>query len=473
MLSLLFYLCAFYAYFRFALPGLFGKQGEPHQGEASPNRWLYALALGCFFCALLSKTVTSTFPAALLLLLWWKKKRLSLRDVLLTSPFLLLGIVFGLLTAFMETTHVGAQGTEWSLTFLDRILLAGRIPWFYAWKLLWPLNLIFIYPRWEIDAAQWWQLLFPLATLSVVVGLWWFRRRIGTGPLVAVLFFLGSLFPALGFFNVFPMRFSFVADHFQYLAGIGLIVLGSAATVTWLKKNRWDRGSAPRYSALVVLVLLGGLTWQRIPAYRNQEILWRDTLARNPEAWIAHNNLGEILFAQGRVDEAMRHSLEALARKPDLPQAHGNLANAYFGKGQFDLAVEHYEKLLGLDPDEITATTAHNNLAQTFEKLNRTKEARRHYEEALAITPGHPDVHYKLANLLVGEREYDQAVDHYKASLNGRPDHYYTLYRLGIVLQAQGKREEARGYMSKALSLARMAGEPRLVEEIEARLRSL
>ena len=112
---------------------------------------------------------------------------------------------------------------------MDRCLVAGRALWFYAGKLFWPHKLAFIYSRWEIDARAAWQYLFPLAALAVLIALWLLRQRIGKGPLVAVSFFAGTLVPALGFFDVYPFRYSFVANHFQYLASIGLIALAVAA----------------------------------------------------------------------------------------------------------------------------------------------------------------------------------------------------------------------------------------------------
>jgi hypothetical protein len=122
------------------------------------------------------------------------------------------------------------------LTMADRVLIAGRALWFYAAKLV-AEDLIFIYPRWSIDAGIWWQWLFPAAAAGVALALWIWRARLGRGPVVAVLFFAGTLAPALGFVNVFPMRYSFVADHFQYLASIGLIALAVAAGARVLRQR--------------------------------------------------------------------------------------------------------------------------------------------------------------------------------------------------------------------------------------------
>src|ERR1019366_9440201 len=176
----------------------------------------------------ISRRVACSLPAALLLVGWWKTGRLRWKDVLLLLPFFAVGLGLGLGTVWIEQHQVGAQGAAWSFTFTQRFLIAGRALWFYASKLFWPAKLTFIYPRWDISVSSGWQWLFPLAAVAVIATLWWARTRIGRGPLVAVLFFAGTLFPALGFVNIFPFRYSFVADHFQYLAGVGLIVLAAA-----------------------------------------------------------------------------------------------------------------------------------------------------------------------------------------------------------------------------------------------------
>jgi len=234
VLSGAFYLSSMLLYLRFAGIGPDRPSGR--------RRWAYfVLALLLFACALLSKSVTCTLPAALVLLLWWRRRRLRASDLWPLIGWLVVGLLMALTTVWMERHHVGTRYIDWSLSPLDRCLIAGRAVWFYAAKLLWPAKLTFFYPRWHIDAGLWWQYLFPLAAVAVIAALWWLRSRLGKGPLVAVLLFVGTLTPALGFVDVYPMRFSFVADHFQYLASAGLIALGAAflwSIETRIKRRR-------------------------------------------------------------------------------------------------------------------------------------------------------------------------------------------------------------------------------------------
>ena len=286
VLSGLFYLLAVLAYLRFRPL----TAGEPAR---APDWRLYWLALGLFVCALFSKTVTCSLPAVLLLLVWWKNGRVERRDVLALAPLFVLGAASGFMTTWMEKHSVGASGAEWALSFVQRCLVAGRALWFYTGKLFWPRHLTFIYPRWEIDASVAWQYLFPVAALVVLIALWLLRSRIGRGPLVAVLFFAGTLVPALGFFDVFPFRYSYVADHFQYLACIGLISLAvSMGTAICRRAGTWGR-TLGMVAAAIVMLILGVSTWRQARIYQDLTTLWRDTLMKNPQCWMAHANLGD------------------------------------------------------------------------------------------------------------------------------------------------------------------------------------
>lgn len=442
VLSGFFYLGALLAYLRFAMPGA----SPPASQERAWS--YYALALALFICALLSKTVTCSLPVAILLLLWLKDEQFGWKDAALLIPFFLVGGALGSMTVWMEKFFVGASGAEWSLSPLGRILVAGRIPWFYAGKLLWPAELSFIYPRWRIDPAIWWQYLFPLASVAVVAALWIQRRRFGKGPLAAVLFFLATLFPALGFFDVYPMRFSFVADHFQYLASLGPIVLfASLAAKRFARPDQRHRWAALAACGLMLTAMVLKDRQQGL-IYKDQETLWRDTLKKNSDAWIAHNNLAEILVARGELDDAAVHCSAALSLKDDLPEAHGNLANILFKNGKIREAVPHYEKVLQADPDNVIA---HNNLAATLDALGRTEEAAAHFAEALRLRPNFANAHYNFANSLMKQGKTEEAIRHYSKAVRLKPNFPQARYKLGLALQEAGERDKAIVQYRKAL----------------------
>ncbi|HEX4200518.1 MAG TPA: hypothetical protein VHY59_03295, partial [Chthoniobacterales bacterium] len=214
----------------------------------------YLTAVALFLLGLLSKTVIATLPAALLVIFWWKRGRLSFRrDALPLIPFFILGITAASFTAWVERTLIGAEGSAYNFSFVERVLIAGRVIWFYIGKLFWPLDLIFIYPRWEISQSIWWQYLFPVTVaLTLAILVWVSRWR--RAPLAGMLFFIGTLVPVLGFLNVYPFRYSLVADHFQYLALLGIVVPVSAGIALLLKHLRsWQRWTGYMLCAFLLI----------------------------------------------------------------------------------------------------------------------------------------------------------------------------------------------------------------------------
>ena len=432
VLSAVFYFTAALAFLRFV------ALEEPD----GPNRlrWYWYLgALVLFMAALLSKTVTCTLPAALLLVCWWKKGRVQRGEILPLLPFFALGVGLGLITAWMEKFHVGAQGAEWSLTFADRCLIAGRALWFYAGRLVWPAHLTFIYPRWKIEPEVWWQWLFPVAAVGVVAGLWLARRRIGKGPLVAVLFFAGTLGPALGFVNVYPMRFSFVADHFQYLASVGLITLCAVGLARM-----------PRVMPATLVVLLGALTWQQAGIYRNLETLWRDTLANNPDCWMAHNNLGKYLINEGRIEEAMEHYHKAIQINPNNPEGLTGLGIALAAKGRFDEEIENYRKAIQINPDFYGAPY---NLGIALAARGQFDEAIENYYKAIQINPNSFNALNNLGNALAAKGRFDEAIKNYRQAIQINPNFSGALDNLGSALAAKGQFDEAIENYRKAIQI--------------------
>src|SRR5262249_49797722 len=163
-----------------------------------------------------------------------------------------IAIPMGIFTAWVERTYIGAVGSDFNLTFVQRVLLAGRALLFYAIKILFPVGLAFSYPRWDLDRSEWWQFLYPVCVVAVALLLLLIARRT-RGPLASFLIFAGTLVPVLGFLNVLPFRYSWVADHFQYIASLGLIVPLAAFATTQVQRLAPTKSVA--IAAAVVAVL--------------------------------------------------------------------------------------------------------------------------------------------------------------------------------------------------------------------------
>ncbi len=347
----------------------------------------YALSLLLFLGALLSKTVTASVPAVLLVITWWKRGRITWRDLAPLVPFFGLGLALAYVTVWMEQTHVGAVGPEWDLSFTERTLIAGRALWFYAGKLFFPYPLIFFYHRWTIDPAVWWQYLFPLAAVGVLVALWLARGRIGRGPLAAALIFGGVLLPALGYFNVYPFRFSFVADHFQYHASIALLALAAAAGVVAFE--RWTQADSPLrvLAAGGVLLVLGAISQERTRVYRDLVTLYEDTLAKNPTSWAARFNLGESLLTQGKPDEGLREIREAVRLSPEQPWLRTGLASALVTAGDIDEAEAQFRQALAEPLHDVARADALVRLGVLLAQKGNLDEAIDLFRQAIELRP--------------------------------------------------------------------------------------
>jgi len=418
----------------------------------------YALALALFVLALCSKTVTATLPAALLLVGWWRRGRLSWReDVRPLVPFFVLGAAAGLFTVWVERRLVGAEGALFELTVLERALIAGRATWFYLGKLVWPANLTFIYPRWNVDRAVWWQYLYPAAALLVLASLWAVRKR-WRGPLSGALFFVGTLVPALGFVNVYPFLFSFVADHFQYLASLGAIALAAAFATRLLELRRpWHR-LAGQALCIAGVAALAVLTWKQAHLYADAETFYRATIRGNPGCWMAYNNLAGALIARGQTGEARGLIERALELKPDYPEAHNNLGLVLAAEGRTGEAIAHYRAALQLDP---AYAEAHNNLGFALAGRGEIDEAIAQYRKALENGLDAAGVHYNLAMALLARGQFRAAAAHLERTLELQPEHLQAHNNLGILLARGGRIEDAIAQFRRALKIDPASAEVR------------
>jgi len=410
----------------------------------------YALGTLFFACALLSKTVTASLPAAVLLVLAWKSGGVRKHHVVWLAPLFVLGAGSGLVTAWIERHHVGAEGEAWNLSWVERCLIAGRAVWFYATKLVWPVNLTFIYPRWTIDAGSIAQYLYPATLLGLTAALWRLRRRIGAGPLVASLFYVGTLFPALGFLNVFPMRYSFVADHFQYLAAAGPLALAGGGLATWCSGIERTRAKAGRAFVLLLLASLAILTFRQCRVYQGLEALWRDTLAKNPSAWIAHTNLGLILVQSNRVAEGMDHYRESIRLEPSLIEPRLNLGAVLEREGRPDEAIALLQEAVAKWPD---SAVARFNLGTALSKRGRLAEAIPHFQEAVRLRPDLVEAAYNLGTAYYQLGRHAEAEGAYRAALRIRPNYALAHTNLAAILESEGRTDEARAHRIAGLRL--------------------
>ncbi len=440
--------------------------------------WWYLLGMACFCGALLSKTVTCSLPVVVVLILIHRRRRITWQAATALTPLFALGLAAGLLTAYLERTHVGAAGAAWSYPLWERaLLIAPRAFLFYAGKIAWPDPLIFIYPRWQIDPHAW-SAYVPLAGCLVAAGAaWWARRRVGLGPLLLLAFSAVTLAPALGFFKVYPHRFSWVADHFQYQGSLGFIILYVSA-IAWLARRM--RGGSVRsltgVTGAVVLAALAVQSHRHARSFASASRLWEDTLAANPDAWIASLNLGMLASRAGdyeRAAEYFEHTArypaarseaysswgtallrlrrpegaivkfrQAIEADPRRSKSWGELGATLARLGRLDEAIEALRRATELEPDWLTPWL---NLGSIYASSARFDpvEAERCLRKAMALSPFSIEPRLVYAGLLGKLGRWEEAVGQYRAAKRDRPDAFRAFDKLAEALYRAGHCAEA------------------------------
>jgi len=442
-----FYLLSFLFFHKYYTKG--AKSAGEGKDDQRKNI-LFLISLFLFLLALLSKPSTVMLPAALILFLWWKEGWVKIRHFLMTSPFFILSLFSSAWTIWEQKFHSGARGVEWSETMVERLLNAGRIVWFYLLKLLFPHPLIFIYPRWDVNAGNvFWYAPSGLLILAIVV-FWLKRRSFGKPLLFGLGYFVILLFPVLGFFNIYFMRFSYVGDHFQYLASMGPLGLCAAGIAAISERMKFPRERGQILFWSVILVILGILVWRQAGIYKNEETLWRDTIEKNPGAWIAYHNLGFEMMLQDRNKEAMDYYERSLVLKPDYWEAYFNMGLILAKEGKPDKAVGFFQKALALNPLE---KKIHSDLALALSKQKRFGEALGEIDSFLSQEPKSPPGLYNKATILSDMGRSREAIWWYEKAIEVSPDFYQAHTDLGNAYYKIGDEDRAIMQYEKALSI--------------------
>jgi tetratricopeptide (TPR) repeat protein len=433
-LAMFFYAWALLGYLRFE--------------DTGRKRW-YGLALGAFALALLSKTAVVPLPLVLLGLAWWQRGRLEWKDIRRTIPLFAAAFLLGLITARFQYHHIGAVIVR-ADSFWSRLAGAGCAVWFYLYKALWPMNLMFVYPRWSIEPARPLSYVPGLLLAGVFLAGVWRRGQWAKAMLFALGYFVVMLMPVLGFLNIYFMRYSLVADYWQYFAIPGPITLMAAVlTAAW---KSWGRASLRLGIVLAgaLLLALGALTWKQAGIYRNIETLWRDTLARNPNCWMAYNSLGCEYVRNGRLNEAVENFRKSVQIHPGNAEAQFNLGSALAGQRNFGEAIQHYTEALSIAPGFLKAQYG---LGCALQLEGRFDEAMIQYQMVLKATPDDAGVHNNLGTLLAEQGRLEEAAAQYVEVIRLVPNNPETHYNLASVLLRTGRRQEALAHLTQALQL--------------------
>ncbi|MGD0383754.1 MAG: tetratricopeptide repeat protein [Thermoguttaceae bacterium] len=495
------------------------SHGGPWEREKLARRWLAAKLAAChcplstvhcprFYWLSLAAVVLakrgkgSAAVLPVLLPMFIRRLRpLRRLDLARIAPFFLVAAAMAGVNVWFQT-----HGTETTIrvaSFTERMLGAGGVAWFYLYKALFPIDLIFIYPQWHIQAGNllWW---LPLsAGLIVTAVLYRHVKNWGWPLLFAGGFFCAALAPVMGFVDVGFMKYSLVADHYQHIAIIGVIALASAPWSLWHRRARGDSRRAAILIAVMAVGVLGFLAWRQNGLYRDPITLYEATLEKNPNCWMAQNNLGYELVRIGRYQEAIKNFRRVIQLNPDYAEVRNNFGAALIHMGRTREAMEQYERALQLKSNY---PEAQNNLGSALDQIGRPREAIEHYEQALRLNPEYAEAYFNLGNLYKTAGQYQQAIEcyrqalrfklhyveaynnlgiaffetgqpreaieHYNQALKWKPDYTEVYYNLALAYSELYQPSEAEAAARKALKLARDQGSTAQAEQIENWLNS-
>jgi len=405
----------------------------------SQPRW-YWLAAGAFLLALLSKTSVVMLPVVLLGLAWWQRGRIDRQDVIRSGPFFALSIAFGLITVWFQYHHSIGPDAVREGGLASRLAVAGTAVWFYLGKALLPVRLTHIYPGWELDPGSLtaWMPLIGLAAGLLVC--WRFRRSWGRPILAGAGFFVVNLLPVLGLVDIYFLRYSVVADRWQYVSLVGIIALASGAAVWAARGGRPVVRAAGTVGGVAVVGVLAVLTWRQSRVYHDPQTLWEDTLAKNPSAWVAHASLADTLMQRGDIEAAREHLEAALAIQPDSVDARFNMGLLMARQGHKEEAIRHLRRASQNAPRD---AQIHQKLGTMLLDQGLTEEAVVHLTEACRISPKSPQAHHDLAAGLAKAGKVDEAIEHYQQAVRLNPSLARSRYELGCLLMDRGRYEEA------------------------------
>jgi tetratricopeptide (TPR) repeat protein len=476
-----------------------------------PTLGRHAMGWILFLCALLSKAVAMTLPAALLLLdvyplgrlntdprKWWgtAKARTVLKEKV---PYVLLSVGAAVMALIAQRASVDMMGLQ-DFSLVDRLAQSLFAPAFYIFKTLWPTQLL---PLYEIpEPFNPWAGRFVMGGcvslgISALVTI---QRRRYPALAAAWIFMLLTLAPMLG---IVQFGLQIAADRYTYLACLPWALLAGALV----------HSARGRVVAALVLVGLSFQTRRQVAHWHDSLSLWGYTVSVAPQHYVGHYNLATLFDDAGRLDEAAQHYRsalnvrpngtmalvqmgyihqrrgalaeaealyrQALALSPDFPQAHYRLGRLLLSTGQNAQARAHLKRAMTQAPrflmrpeaartltsDEEAALrvlyrrAAENQklrgpLADALQRAGRYEEAAKQYRLLLRVRSDDPRVRVALAAVLLRRGKLKQAESELREALRRTPGDAQAHFNLGNVLAVAGNARAAAEQYEKALAAA-------------------
>jgi tetratricopeptide (TPR) repeat protein len=300
----------------------------------------------------------------------------------------------------------------------------------YVAKTFWPSHLAVYYPH-SMDALPLWLAGGALLLLFAATAFFIARRKDYPFGIVGWLWFLGTLVPVIGIVQVGGQA---MADRYTYVPIIGIfiaVVWGISRFVE--KKKAWSNSVAA--VACLVMTMLGITAWKQVGYWKDSASLFDQTLHVTNNNQLAHNQLGQALYATGKVDEAIQHFEAALRITPQYLSAHINLGDACKAKGKLDEAVNAYRRVLQFVPSH---ENAKNNLGVVLAIQGKMHESIALFSQVLEADPENVRAHNNLGIALAQQGKFDEATRHFREALRIDPNSESAQKNLRLVLNRLG-----------------------------------
>ena len=380
VLSMLFLLLTMLAYQRYA---------------KKPGVGRYAVVMLLFACSLMAKPMVITLPFVLLLWDYWPLRRMNggstpgghantLTNLVVEKiPLFALSAASAAITMKVQRAG-GAMNLGMKFDFLTRLQNALVSYVSYIRMALWPARLAPLYPHPGNSLAAW-RVGFAVVILAAITAAV-IAARHKKYLLVGWLWFLGTLVPMIGLVQVGGQA---MADRYAYLPFVGLLLMicwGISDLAAGLKISpRW-----PAIAGAGAALGLALVTNAQLAYWKTSVALWTHTIEVTAPNFVAQDNLGGALVAEGQIEQALPHFETAVKIYPNDPVGWLNIATHNQQSGNLQSAIEQFRSVLTMTADADLRTSAFENMGAAYRQSHDYPEARQSYLEALAIHPDDP-----------------------------------------------------------------------------------
>ncbi|MEJ0090664.1 MAG: glycosyltransferase family 39 protein [Limisphaerales bacterium] len=386
----------------------------------------YGFSLVFFVLALLSKPMPVTLPVVMLLLDYWPLNRFEVykankttKDIPPSTFKFLRSIIWEKWPFFLLT---GASAIITCLAQRNALNTLTNVPLFlrmenaltayvgYLWKMIWPVDLIIMYP---LQNIVWQSIASSIIILSGVSIIVWRERKCCPWMIVGWLWFLVTLVPVIGLVQVGSQA---MADRYSYFPLIGIFLAITFSAQALAERFRYLKAWFMS-AAVLILGVCVLLTEKQLPHWRDSESLFSHalTVARSEVAYIC---LGEALHDKNRDSEAMTQYILAWRLSPESELANGNIAFILNIIGNNELAANYYKKAL---QKKSQYTALYKNYGMVLQKLGHYEEAASQFATAAQLDATSADPQILMGGLFLEQGREVEALIHFRRAMQLDP----------------------------------------------------